>query len=760
MRRVLVLLCACAIVSAVAVSAPRGAWAQEASKDEPAAQAPARSPGRTVEEIIVTSQRREQSIQEVPISITAFSAETIETYRITNAIDLNYAVPNLTVQPGAGGTRAATYQMRGLKALGSALGSDAGIATYIDGVYLRGGSGGVSNYAALERIEVLRGPQGTLFGRNTTGGAVHFITPNPKGEFGLKQTFSAGNHHFLQSKTHIDSPQWGPISASLSYVFSDKEGDVRNKGEGFFLDFRPLNGSTFTSPERLGDERTNAVFLAVRFDFIDELDLVYKFDFMDLEGTQPATGILAWDTATLPGFLASFIRPSLSGDSRPGSVNNALHSGFEHASSGHNLTAEYRISDAWSLRNILSFRTMKVQVPGNQLDGLGAIAPTVLVFATSSEASNRQLSEEIQSIYDSELFALTTGFLYYHVDESSGPYANARNGVFGGTPASTFPGTIRTQKSDAEVDSYAFYGQTEVHLTSQLDLVLGGRFTKDEKEYVDRTLFTGTVLTPSFKKDKWTYLVGINYMPTDDLLLYAKLSTGYISGGTVSTLAYDPEEAKSYEVGAKATWMDGTIQTNIALFHVDYDNQQFATSGGLVVPPVPSSQVLVNAGDSRARGLELETLWLPTNNIRLGLNLGYLDFDFKGINTTLLGGDITLPNAPEWSGTAMVEYETNPLFREVTLVTHLDVSYRSKEFSVTRELAYQAGQGENDPTFRANAQLSLRGLELAGSDLTVTLWGRNLFDSDKPSSIMTMGPISAGYYEPERSYGIDLTFEF
>jgi outer membrane receptor protein involved in Fe transport len=108
----------------------------------------------------------------------------------------------------------------------------------------------------------------------------------------------------------------------------------------------------------------------------------------------------------------------------------------------------------------------------------------------------------------------------------------------------------------------------------------------------------------------------------------------------------------------------------------------------------------------------------------------------------------------------MVEYETNPLFREVTLVTHLDVSYRSKEFSVTRELAYQAGQGENDPTFRANAQLSLRGLELAGSDLTVTLWGRNLFDSDKPSSIMTMGPISAGYYEPERSYGIDLTFEF
>lgn len=757
MRRVLVRLCMCAIVSAVAVSAPWGARAQEAPEGEPAAQTPTRSPERAVEEIIVTSQRREQSIQEVPISITAFSAETIETYRITSTVDLNFAVPNMTAVEGAGGTRSVLFQMRGLGGARNALGVDAGIGTYIDGVYLRGGSGGLTNYAALERIEVLRGPQGTLFGRNTSGGAVHFITPNPKGEFGLKQTFSVGNHSLFQSKTRVESPQWGPISASLSYVFSDKEGDVRNKGEGFFMDFRPLNGSTFRSPSRLGDDRTHAVFLAVRFDFIDELDLVYKFDYMDLESTPPAVGILGWNTAALPAFFAPFIQQSFA-ETRPDSVNNAFHTESRNWSDGHNLTAEYRISDAWSLKNILSFRSLKVEAPGYQLDGLGAFAPAIIVFDTSSESSHRQLSEEIQSIYDSELFALTTGFLYYHVDQSAGPYANARNSALAST-GPTFPGTTRERKSEVEVDSYAFYGQTEVHLTPQVDLVLGGRYTKDEKEYVDRTLMTGVVLTPSYKKDKWTYLVGVNYMPTDDLMLYAKYSTGYISGGIVSGIAYDPEEAKSYEVGAKATWLDGTIQTNIALFHVDYENQQFGTAGSLVVPPVPAAQVQVNAGDTRARGLELETIWVPTNNVRLGLNLGYLDFEYESLNTTLLGGNITEHLMPEWSGTAMVEYETNPLIGEVTLLTHLDVSYRSKEWASTRAATF-TDKDENDPTFRANAQLSLRGLKLAGSDFTVTLWGRNIFDSDKPQYMTSLNVLIAGNYEPERSYGIDFTFEF
>jgi iron complex outermembrane receptor protein len=715
----------------------------------------AQSGATALEEVIVSAQRREQSLQDVPISIAAFSRNAIETYRIDNLLDLNTLVPNLSAVEGAGGTQSVLFQIRGLYASGTALGADSGVAIYQDGVYIQGGSGVLSNYADLERVEVLRGPQGTLFGRNTSGGAIHFITRDPEGEFGIRQRLTSGNLDLFESRTRIDSPQWGPISLSLDYTYRERDGEIRNSGAGFEVDFSHQGGGFYVSPEKLGNEQTDAMLLGVSFDLHEDLELVYKFDYVDTTNSPLGTGILDADASLLP-----LIGPSF-GTERPDSVNNAFHLNSHKLSRGHNLTAEYEISDTLTLRNILSYRESSIDTPGFTLDGLGQFAPIVVVFVTNGGRKTEQLSEELQLIWSADSYTLTTGFLYYGLDQSAGGYNRAPNGFFGSAPPNLtlYPGNQRARQSEVETDSLALYGQWEYHITPEWDLLLGGRFTNDKKDYIDRTLMTGEVLEESFDEDETTYLVGFNYKPSADLLLYAKYSTGYISGGIVSGLIYDPETATSLEAGLKSSWRDNTLQVNLSLFSTDYEDQQFGTAGNLVDPPVPTSQVIVNAGDTSADGMELELSWLPLGGLTLGMDLGYLDFSFDTLDLDLLGVAPSPHLRPEWSGVFRADYVTEPVLAGANLRLHLDASYRSEEWAATRDAEYSDDE-VNDETWRLNAQLALEGLRLGDAEFRVALWGRNLTDSDLPANMNVLGPIIAGTYEPPRTYGVDITFEY
>lgn len=714
----------------------------------------AQNPAQALEEVVVSAQRRDQSVQDVPISIATFSNAAIQRFRIQNLTDLNTLVPNLSAVEGAGGTRSVVFQIRGLYATGTALGADAGVATYLDGVYLRGGGASIVNYADLERIEVLRGPQGTLFGRNTSGGAIAFITKDPNGEFGFRQKLTTGNYDLFESRTRVDTPKVGPFSASLNYTYSDREGPVRNSGAGFTVDFAEFGGGRFVSPERLGDSRTEAVFLAVDGDFHQDLSLVYKFDYTDMEATPTAVGVLG----AIP-VLASLTGPSF-GTELPDTVNNAFHFPTSQVTRGHNLTAEYALNDSMMLRNILSYREASVQAPGHTLDGLGQFAPIVVIFAVTGENARKEFSEELQFIWDEAAFTLTTGLMYYDLDQTAGGYKNAQNGFFGSAPPNLtfFPGSRPAAPSEVEAESMAVYGQYEYHLNDQWDLIVGGRYTKDEKVYIDRTLMTGEVLETDYDDSQFTYLLGINYKPTVDSLVYSKYSTGYISGGVVSGLAYELEKSKSFEVGAKASWLDNRLQTNAAWFFVEYENQQFGTAGNLVNPPVPTPQVLVNAGETEAQGIEFEGSWLPFSGLTMGLNVGYLDFEFKDVDLVLLGGPISKHLRPKWTSTVSADYETPSVIGSAYLQFHFDASYRSEEEVITRLVPF--ADGTNPGTWRLNASVSLGGMKFAGGELGLSLWGRNLTDKTLPSNMNTLGPVVAGYYEFPRTYGVDLTYDY
>ncbi|WP_187276342.1 TonB-dependent receptor [Parahaliea maris] len=709
-----------------------------------------------LEEVVVTAQRRQQSVQDVPISIEAFSSDQIDDYRINNLIDLGTLVPNLSAVEGSGGTRSVLFQIRGLYASGTALAADSGVAIYLDGVYLPGGSGGLTNYADLERIEVLRGPQGTLFGRNTSGGAISFITPDPDGEFGFKQTFTAGNFDLFESRTRIDTPKWGPISASINYTYQEREGDVDNLGAGFVVDWTNFESKAYESPERLGDSDSDALLVAVDFDLHEDLRLVYKYDYQEVDTSPPPVGILGVADVLAP--IVPLIESSIA-DKRPDAVNNAFHTQTYSEIWGHNLTAEYEISESLSLRNIFAYREGYVEVPGQTLDGIGQFAPGIVVFFVTGGKETEQTSNETQLIWETDRFTWTNGFLYYALDQEAGglPDSTAPNAIFGGTPGSFIPGLETGRRSEAETESLAAYTQLEYRLSDQWELVLGGRYTNDKKDYIDRTL-PGQELRLDYDESEPTYMVGANWLPTEDILLYAKYSIGYISGGLVSGLEYDPEMAKSFEVGGKATWLQGRLRTNIALFSVDYEDQQFGTAGNLVDPPVAASQVLVNAGDTEAQGVEFEASWVPITNTTLGMSFGYLDFEFKDIDLALLGGPISPHLRPDWTGTVFGDYVTDPIFGDAQVRFHLDASYRSEEWIATRPTDYV--DGTNGDVWRLNGRISLAGIKLAGGEVSVAVWGRNLTDSDLPVNMNTLGPVVAGQYEFSRTYGLDLTFEY
>jgi iron complex outermembrane receptor protein len=237
------------------------------------AQQAATSTNGGLEEIVVTAQKREQSVQDVPIAVTAVTQETLLANRITSVNDLSSIAPGVIVKPSAGGIQVPVFTIRGQQSYGVVAGSDKQVSIYLDGVYLSSPRGSIFDLPDVARLEVLRGPQGTLFGRNATAGAVSVVTRDPSGEFGGKLEGTYGNHDQYRIRASIETPQMGPFSAYFSFVRNYKQGDIRNAGAGFIWDrslsTEPGLNKIGRSPDYLGNVDSNSYFAAVKF----EIDL-------------------------------------------------------------------------------------------------------------------------------------------------------------------------------------------------------------------------------------------------------------------------------------------------------------------------------------------------------------------------------------------------------------------------------------------------------------------------------------------------------
>jgi iron complex outermembrane receptor protein len=447
---------------------------------------------------------------------------------------------------------------------------------------------------------------------------------------------------------------------------------------------------------------------------------------------------------------------------RPKAVNNWATVPSVVKAEGHVVTGTWRLNDSFSFKNVLAFRKSEYSAPLNQLDGLGGLfaAPGLpfLGIVTASAGKDKQFSEEVQVDYDSKLLHVTSGALWYHQKNSKGQYGTGFNTIqFSVEPGFVItPPAVPTIQSNVTVRSWAVYSQAEVHVTDQLSAVAGTRYTDDKKRGVDRTIpVYGTL---NYDGNQWTYNAGLNYKPTSDILAYGKYSTGYISGGRLATLNYAPEQAKSWEAGVKADWFERRLRTNLSVFSAKYTDLQIAGAGTTYGVPA-ASQVLVNAGDAKAKGFEIETTAVPIERLTLGANLGYLDFKYTRLDPRFVAaGNSLVQQRPKWTANLSAQYVTPPIYQDAKLNFRVDGNYQSKSHGGANP---RFASVTDLPAFwMVNGRVALDGIKLGTADASLALWVRNLLDEDAISYPIALVVATAASYQPARSVGIDLTVEF
>jgi iron complex outermembrane receptor protein len=828
-----------------------------------------------IQEIIVTAQKREQSIQDVPVAVTALSQDSLEANRITSAANLTGVVPGLVARQTAGALGAISFAMRGVNANPSAPLQDKQISMYIDGVYIGGSRGTLSELPPLERIEALRGPQGTLFGRNSTAGAVSIITRQPKGELAFEQAVTVGNQDHLRTATTIDTPQIGPFSAYVTYIHDENRGDVRNLGAGTVWDrtnpFTKVGRQT--SPKYTGGRNYENVFAALRFDNGGDVTASYKFDWSKgsfvgdarltpvintvgervnlaappIAGSDLRNYMGNWQTFPVPNVIGNLLTQLIAAqppgggrygpitlfpnDRRPDAANQAWATeGFQRVQ-GHNFTVEWQASDDLTIKNIFGYRKNAVFSGGASIAGLsgiefnaGGVVPyatfiaisTVPGFATlpavnqgpiiqgianslapiavaglyfspyegQTYGRHWQVSDEIQLNYSTDKLNLTTGAVFFKAKTTD----MGIEGFVGNYAFTPIPQTLPLgdaargyghHRADGTTKSYAVYAQLEYKFTDQLGLTVGGRWTKDDKvgRYRDRGTFvgnrnTGGVLNYGLdlpgvnKEDRFTYSIGVDFKPTDDLLLYAKYSTGFLSAGVYADIPFAAETAKSWEAGFKSSFWDNRVRFNVAAYKVDYDNAQVTSSGRAISRPDLTIGV-INYGDLTAKGVEADLNFIPFEGFTLGGTVGYTKNKLiDPIDVLAQGYPIKPTGQPRWVGTTFAQYQSQPLWGDATLLLRADMIFQSKSRVLnSHEMVVDFpvfAPYEFIPAKQlVNARLALQNMDIGGAEVEFALWGKNIFDNKKalyafqyPQFLMTTT------YEKARTYGIDMIVKF
>jgi len=755
-----------------------------------------------LEEIVVTAQKREQNLQDVPIAVAALGEEQLKINRVLNLLDLGSVAPGVSVRNAPGGLGAPHVTSRGIDSSGSLPGSDKSISINIDGVYIGAAYGLTNDLLDLVRVEALRGPQGTLFGRNTTGGALSFVTADPTGEFGFRQELSGGNFNHFRSISHLELPQTGAFSGYVSYLHNQRDGDIRNLQSGIVFNRSAAAGYGLeTSAKTLGDVETDAARVAVEFAPGDRFKMIYKFDWSKSDNTAGGQGVVAYSPATASGFGLGALNfalnpatggraPLLSGTTRPDAVTNAFTTPGESKSSGHTLTATFELNDQMNLKSITAYRKTFAYNAADY-SGLGQMffpgSPTPFYASVSQQVNDhKQTSEELQLNYTSDAVTYTVGGLYF---KESG-FNGSPDGLTSGGTIFMFPLANNVLPSGRDITyfdgkSWAAFGQVEFHASETLDLVAGARYTDDNKsgQYYRAIPAFGVPLSVSpykFDGTKTTYLLGANYHLSDDVLLYGKYSTGYISGGSIAGVPFTPETAKSYEVGLKSEFLDRRVRLNVAAFQADYGALQQSVPGSLLARP-DLNLALANIGDARAKGLEVELSAVPVDGLTLEAAATYTDFKYQKF-TTLWTGTIaafggTPGSFPAWlrpktTVNLGATYESQPLAMGggARWLVHLDTDYRSEVVTpgiFTSSIATLPGDlGVSQSIYRtgghwiSNARVSLSDISMGSANLEVAAWARNLTDNK--------GTLWGGYsffvsstsYEAARTYGLDIIARF
>ena len=733
-----------------------------------------------LEDIIVTARRTAESMQSVPVAVTALSGEFLDRQNIVDSTSLPQLAPSLTVLPTPNSQSAGTIFIRGMGNNEPSSVSEQGVGVYLDGVYLARSSGALFDLVALERIEVLRGPQGTLFGRNTIGGALVLTSRRPADAIGGEVKVGYGRYEDWYVHSRLDTGYLfgSTIKASIAAQHRQNDGWVNNVLTRSSKDFGALEA--------------NSVYAAVEGDF-GPLTVNYNFDYDYRNGSPTYVQVVA----ATPDVLAYYGQsPALGGAPflySPDRLQNAQGTGFDDERgrrrfnsysrlSGHALTLNYEASDAVTLKSITSYRRF-FQNTIADLSGNGDLRGVVLdpvTFAPSvdivtpykgnlSPQRQKQFSQEFQLIGSAGDFSYLGGLYYFH-ERSFESNRQALTFVLPGggaglnlTPLQAFGGTS---------ESKAAFGQVSwkpAALDQKLELTLGGRYTQDKK-----TIFlTGDVspsLNGSAKFDNFSWLASLSYKFAPDVLAYLRVSTGYRSGGfnprTSVLNAFHPEKATVYEAGLKSDLFDNHVRFNLAAYLTDYSNlqvQQFAAGSG------GATSIIANAGKVQLKGFEAELTVVPVRGLTFDGSVGYTDTNYKsflfrdpGTNALVDVADAAKPvYTPKW--TVHLGGELVQPAGDMTTRLRVDYSYRTRIYFNALDITAPFNEQIKSPSdTNLKARLSLEDIELGRASFELGVWGDNLTNQENLLYGVDFGSLgfATATFKKPRSYGVDARMRF
>ncbi len=751
------------LVSALALSAGMGiASAQESDSGEDGA--------RRLGAVTVTAQRREQNLIDVPLSVSAFNSEQLE---LTGAVDITSvqrSSPNTTIEVARGSNSTLVAFIRGVGQQDPLWGFEPGVGLYVDDVYLARPQGAILDIFDIDRIEVLRGPQGTLYGRNTIGGAIKYVTRPLGDEPDLKAKINVGNHGQLDGVLSGSTP--------LGSTFAVGGAIAKYTRDGY--------GKNLTTGAEHYNKDVLAYRLSAEWTPSDDFQMRFAYDRSeDDSNAKHGHRLLPSANGTIP--VTGNVYDTRAGIGDDNSVETE----------GYSLTAQWDVNDAVILKSITAYRE------GNTVTPIDFDALPQNDFDVPAYYKDDQFSQEFQLLLDHGPLSGVMG-IYYLDGNANGAF----DVILGGLGLTVY------QAGDQSKENLSIYGDFTYDLNDKWSVSLGGRYTED-KTVADVTrelwlgagsgsfdpsntsvFFTTQTSYDNVERDdnQFTPRVSVSYKPNANLNLYATYAQGFKAGGFdpraredldptgLSQQGFAPEIVDSYEAGLKGSFFDNRLTLNTAVFLADYSDQQITVQSGADSDGDGTNDTFVssvfNAGSSQYTGLELEGAWLINDQFTLSGNMGYIDAEIQeiisgGVN---VANQFVTQNTPELQGQVALNY-TNQLAGdrgEISLTGAL--SYRDEYylfnianpgFPAGQSAVFPAGGPALDPDAYTLLDFSAVWTSPSGK-YRLGLHGRNLTDEEyrvaaynfvTPSKLGVDSAYSA-FYGPPKTITASLSVDF
>jgi iron complex outermembrane receptor protein len=633
-------------------------------------------------EITVTARRREEALQEIPIAVSVVTGENLEDITATDIAEMQQFVPNLSIYSGRNQSSTLTAFVRGIGQADPLWGVDPGVGLYIDDVYIARAQGSLLDVYDVARVEVLRGPQGTLYGKNTIGGAIKYVTKplsdTPEG----RVTWNPGNYNTQEFRASIGGPiVEGKLRAKASFAWLTRDGYGENVFQG-----RDVSNKD-TKAYRLGLEWLPSDNLRVRFDYDRVEDDAEPKGYKRLE--------------------ANFFCPLFLGAPCPPLDDNFdTESGLaplnSYVGNGYSMTWTWDINPDWQFKSITAYRESDTE---NNID---FDTTPARIVDTSALYYDDQTSQEFQLVFDGGgRWSGVMGFYYF-----SGSAGGDVNAVFVESTFSVTEGYVDTE-------SFALYGDANYQISDRWTLNFGLRPTREKKTgdvfnglATDDTFETIAVVSADFV-DSTTFnslapKIGVDYRASENVMIYGKINQGFKSGGynvraqsnffPDSALPFDDETLTMGEIGVKSTLANNQVVLNVAGFYGNYDDVQVSTFTDYDSDGDGTNDAFfgnfLNAGNATVQGVEVEYAYNSPSFFGLSGFLAYLDAspdEFLDENGDGFVDTQVITNAPEWTGTIRANFDW-PLFGGL-LTASVGYAYRTESV-----LTNEGGPDPRDPT--------------------------------------------------------------